>query len=109
MSVLPIDLQTLFSQMNQVGKEQSIIRHVAPEAQAFQASELVKEAEQRDKSVNQSREVGEGLEKVKEEEGSRERRKSSRDKAQRKGAHPAAPEKNVFRDPYLGQNIDIIR
>ena len=44
---MPIDLQTMFSQMNQVGKDQAVQRQVAPEAQALQASELVKETETR--------------------------------------------------------------
>ena len=109
MPLLPIDLQIMFSHMNRVGREQSVQRQIVPAAQAFQASELVKETEQRDNSVNESREVGEGLEKVKEEEEKRERRKSSRERERRGEGKQSETEKKIFRDPYLGQNVDIIR
>ena len=68
MPLLPIDLQTMFAHMNQVGREQAVQRQISPEAQALQAQNIVKRTEERDNSVNETNEVSEGVEQVKEEE-----------------------------------------
>jgi len=50
MPILPIDLQTLFSQMNQVGKEQSVQKEGAAIQSSMQNMGLVQQAEHRDAS-----------------------------------------------------------
>jgi len=106
MPLLPIDLQTLFSQMNQVGKEQAVQRDAPPQAQSLQGSLLVQKTEQRDNDVNETQHQEEGPEQIKD----RARRESAgrRERGQR-GKTPAkqAPRAEVFRDPELGRNIDV--
>ena len=52
MPLLPIDLQTLFGQAPQVGREQGIQRNGVPHAQALQGAQLVQRAGEQDASVN---------------------------------------------------------
>jgi hypothetical protein len=104
MPLLPIDLQTMFAHMNQVGREQAVQRQISPEAQALQAQNMVKRTEERDNSVNEANEVSEGVEQVKEEEEREARRKSPEDR-RKPESHP--DKKDFFKDPDLGRHIDI--
>jgi hypothetical protein len=106
MALLPIDLQTLFTQATQVGKEQAVQKDAPPAAQSLQGAQLVQQAENRDASVNQAQEQQEGPEKLKD----KARRGAERRKARQKGAKPPAvhpPASDVVRDPALGRNVDI--
>ena len=107
MPLLPIDLQTMFSQMARVGTEQAAQRDVPPLYQAAQAAELVKKAEQEDKTVNQARETGEGAEKVKEDSPRGERQKGQ-GRAGKPKEGPAMPKRDVVEDPALGHHVDLI-
>ena len=103
---MPIDLQTMFAHMNQVGREEAVQRQVSPEAQSLQAMNLVRRTEERDKSVNEANEVSEGAEKVQEEE--ERRAKQRQEKGERKARRATAgSESEIFRDPALGRHIDI--
>ena len=106
MPLLPIDLQTAFSQTNQVGREQATQQQASPQAQAQAASELVKEAQARDAQVNETRNAGDGAEAIKDEEG---RRPRGRRRRRERAAKLTPPRKPVFTDPELGQHVDIRR
>ena len=108
MPLLPIDLQTLFSQANQVSKEQAIQKEAAPLAQSLQGAQLAQKTEQRDNAVNETNNQEDGPEQVKD----RSRRGADRKRrppADSRGAKspPAKPARDVVRDPALGRNIDI--
>ena len=107
MALLPIDLQTLFTQANQVGKEQAVQKDAPPAAQSLQGAQLVQRQETRDASVNEAHDQEEGPEKVKD----RSRRGAGRRGRPSKGAKPSSPPgsspTNVVKDPDLGRNIDI--
>ncbi len=105
MSVLPIDMQILFSQMNQVGKEQAIQKEGNAIHQSLQGMELVKTTEQQDNSVNQSKEVGNGVERLK---NSEKKKQEEREKEKQEKEKRAQQKKAVFADPDLGNNIDIL-
>ena len=107
MPLLPIDLQVMFSRMDQVGKEQAIQKQASPEVQALQASELAKQTEQKDTSVNETHDVGEGLERVKEETSKRGRRRASGKKGEESEKKSRTGAKEYFKDPALGHHIDI--
>jgi hypothetical protein len=109
MPLLPIDLQTMFSQMTQVGKEQAALKDTAPQYQFAQATQIVKKTEQADNTVNQSRELGEGPDKVKEGEQGRRRRPGRRGRqAADDGQHPEGEQRQVFSDPDLGHHVDVV-
>jgi hypothetical protein len=121
MPLLPIDLQTMFSQMTQIGREQAVQKEVPPQYQAVQAEQIARKAEHDDKAVNQTREPSEGPEKVKEEGPRRRRRRGGPRERGRAGSGqtPADPDQSlpagqapdrrqVFEDPALGHNVDLV-
>jgi hypothetical protein len=105
MPLLPIDLQILFSQTYQVGKEQAAQKDMIPNAQAAQGSQLAHQVDARDNKVNETTRQEDGPEQVKmrnrrERQGKRKREGEEKEKK--------LPEKkDVFRDPALGSRIDI--
>ncbi len=105
MPLLPIDLQTLFTQLNQVGKEQSTQKDSVLHAQAAQGSQIVKQTGQRDTRVNETQSQEQGAEQVRQKgrrEGQRKRKSPEREKGK-----PPEEKKDVFRDPALGSHIDV--
>lgn len=106
MPILPIDLQTMLAQMDRVGKEQAVQKEISPHHQALQGTELSKKAAQDDHSVNQTHELGEGVEKVKEEQ---EREKKRKEAAPKKGKQEMFDnkQKEIFEDPDLGRHINL--
>jgi hypothetical protein len=108
MPLLPIDLQTLFTQTSQVGKEQAVQKDASPLAQSAQGAQMAQKAEQRDSAVNETRDQDDGSEKIKDPTGRGARRKKGGQAGHRKAkAGEAAPELDVVQDPALGRNIDI--
>ncbi|MBN1410608.1 MAG: hypothetical protein JW969_07170 [Spirochaetales bacterium] len=109
MPILPIDLQTLFSSMNQVGKEQAIQKEIAPEQQSIQANEMAKRTQEKDNSVNETEEMDNGPEKLKEDEEKKnqEKMKGKKKKSEKKNSNENKDD--PFKDPDLGQHIDIVR
>jgi hypothetical protein len=108
MPLLPIDLQTMFGQMGLVGKEQAVQKDTAPQYQFAQATQIVKKTEEADNAVNQPRELGKGLEKVKEKE-QRRRRRSAADKQEPGSKEGQAAEgRQVLSDPDLGHHVDMV-
>jgi hypothetical protein len=114
MPLLPIDLQTMFSQMSQIGREQAVQKEVPPQYQAVQAEQIVRKTEHDDKAVNQAREPDEGPAKVKEEGPRRRRRRGGPRERSRAGGGQAPAEgepperREVFEDPALGHNVDLV-
>ena len=106
MPFLPIDLQTVFSQMNSVGREQAVQRDLPPQNQTFVASQIVQETRQQDTSVNQTRDVGSGLESIREEKQREGKKRKSAD--QKEETATSERDEKFFRDPALGTHVDIV-
>ncbi len=106
MPVQPIDLQTLFAHINQVGKQQANLKEGIILQQSAKGSELVKETEHKNESVNKFEQVNEENQEIKE-------KRSGSDERREKDGENGAPkeekqqDKNYFTDPDLGRNIDI--
>ncbi|MDR2103956.1 MAG: hypothetical protein LBP42_07640 [Treponema sp.] len=115
MAIQPIDLQTLFTQLEKVGKTQAAQRDGLAIQQALQGIQMQKKTEEHIQSVNEAQNTGEGAEGI----NDRERRKKAghetpggedaRDNLDEGGEKKAGAEKkiSVFRDPALGRNIDV--
>ena len=101
----PIDLQTLFSHMNQVGKEQSTEKNAAVLQQAQQAQAMVRQADQNNHSINQTEKTKEGLDSVGSEQGNRSGAKQEKEKRETEERENA--DREFFRDPDVGHNLDI--
>ena len=107
MAIQPIDLQTLFSQVDKVAKTQSAQREGLAIQQAIHGVQLQRKAEEQIQSVNETQNTGEdGVEKTK-DRGAR-----GQDSGEEKKEGQENPEQEetaalFFRDPRLGRNIDI--
>ena len=112
MPLLPIDLQTLFGQAPQVGREQSIQREGVPLAQAQQGAALARRAGLQDASVNELQQQPEGTEQARIRERRRGRRDTGAGRERREARPPRkAPEEReepeIARDPALGRHVDV--
>jgi hypothetical protein len=107
MSIKPIDLQTLFMHMNQVGKEQAQQREGVLMQQAVVGSELVQESEHADSSVNQTQATSDGPEEIHEDEEQTGGRRRKRKKREGEAEDASQSESKYYKDPDLGNNIDI--
>jgi len=107
MALLPIDLQTLFSQSQQVGKEQAAQKDAPPAAQSAQGAQLVQKAEVRDHAVNETQNQEQGAEKVKDRSRRGAQRREPRERREGKAAPARPPAPDVVTDPDLGRNIDV--
>ena len=108
MPLLPIDLQIMFSQMTHVGKEQAVQRDVTPQYQFVQGTEMAQKAEHDDSAVSQSHQLGEGPEKVKEQEQQEKRGHAGGKEKGEGGESGQEEEKQVFADPDLGHHVDLV-
>ena len=104
MSIQPIDLQTLLLRLNQVGQEQSSQRDAVIQGQAVTGSEIAQKSEEQERRLDETSTVDEGPEALRDQEGGG-RGKPSEEERREQQQEP--PEEDLFRDPDLGQNIDI--
>jgi MOSC domain-containing protein YiiM len=110
MAIQPIDLQTLFTQLDKVGKNQAMQREGQQIQESIQQMQIQKKNEQNIQSVNQAQDLGEEAGTIKDEKrhGGRENESGARERRQEDEEFPAAEERReLFRDPALGRNIDI--
>ena len=107
MAIQPIDLQTLFTQMDKVGRAQMAQREGQAVQQMIQGLELQRKTEEHIQSVNEAQDMGDGTQKV----NDRKQRRESGDGKKRDDRDTPGEEEDstpsVFRDPSLGRNIDI--
>jgi hypothetical protein len=111
MAIQPIDLQTLFTQLEKVGKNQAAQKDGLAIQQALQGIHIQKKTEENIQSVNEAQNTGEGAERIKDRE---QRKKAGHEPADQEGGggneEKSSPEEKavfVFRDPALGRNLDL--
>ncbi len=111
MAIQPIDLQTLFSQMDKVGKSQADQKEGAAIQQSLQGAVNQRKVDERIRSVNETQDTGEGPEKIKDEQQRRgDRPPAGGQKPKDRGGEASeepAEEAEVVKDPNLGRNIDL--
>jgi len=104
MPLQPIDLQTLFVRLQQVGQDQAAIKDSAAQAQTVAGQEIAQKSTQQKSRISETPELQEDqLEKI----GDDERRNREHEQAKKRKDEKKQPETELFRDPDLGQNIDI--
>ena len=106
MPIQPIDLQTLFAHINQVGKDQAVLKEGLSNQQAAHAKELIKETIHQDESVNKSGKTDEENQKIHDEDRTGNQGEKGEEK-QKEKEFEQKKKMNVFTDPDLGKNIDI--
>ncbi|MCL2184268.1 MAG: hypothetical protein FWB86_00210 [Treponema sp.] len=110
MALAPIDLQTLFSQMDKVGKTQAAQKDGATVQQAVQGTELQRKTEEQIRQVNETQNAGEGPDKVNDQTGkdAGKRSEGKKKESENEPEETSETENIVFlRDPSLGNKIDI--
>jgi len=105
MSFRPIDLQTLFSHLNQVGKEQALEKNAALLQQAQQGQSIVRQADQNNHSINQTEKTQEGLDSINEK--GHESSGGKKEKEKKESEEKEKADKDFFQDPDVGHNLDI--
>jgi len=106
MAITPIDLQTLFTQIDKVGKTQSSQREGLALQQSMQGIQLQKKANEQIQQINEAQNTGEGAEKIKDHNSGfgQNQEKSGKKKEQK---NEEKDDVSVLNDPSLGKNIDI--
>ena len=108
MAMQPIDLQTLFTQMDKVGKNQIQQKDGLQIQATLQQVQSQKKAEEQVRSVNEAQDMGYGTSGIKDEKsrqqlsGQGEKEEDDEDETKEESA-----KNSYFRDPALGRNIDI--
>ena len=105
----PIDLQTLFTQMDKVGRNQTQMKEGLQIQAAMQQVQSQKKAEENVRSVNEAQDMGFGAAQIKDEKSRRENAgHNGKENAEEDGEEDENKTKSAcFRDPTLGRNIDI--
>ena len=106
MAIAPIDLQTLFTQADKVGRSQVAQKEGQALQQSIQGAELQRKTEERINQVNEAQNTGEGIDKMHDQS----RRHNSGSKNEEKKQDNKDKEEvrlSVLRDPSLGNKIDI--
>jgi len=107
MGLAPIDLQTLFSQVDKVAKTQIAEKEGHVLHQSMQGAHLQRKVEEHIRQVSEAQNMGEGAEKI------NDHNKRNQQGAGGKGKEKDEKEKDeedqafILRDPNLGRKIDI--
>ncbi len=102
MPIQPIDLQTLFAHINQVGKDQAVLKEGQAAQQAAHANELIKEMKHQDESVNKGSKTDEDNQKIQDEHGNNNSGEFLSDSDKEK-SDDEKKKMSVFTDPDLGK------
>jgi hypothetical protein len=112
MAIQPIDLQTLFTQMDKVGKLQASQKEGLALQQSIQSVEIQRRTDEHIQSVNETQNTGEGAERINDRNAGK--RRAGEDAGENEGredqdsgdAAGKAGFAQVIRDPALGRNVD---
>jgi hypothetical protein len=112
MAIQPIDLQTMFTQLEKVGKAQASQKEGLSVQQALQNVQMQRKTEEHIQSVNEAQDTGEGAEKVNDRGGRKNNAEEGGETREGKDSGNGEAEaeeesRAVIRDPSLGRNIDI--
>ncbi|MDR3248889.1 MAG: hypothetical protein LBT39_08885 [Treponema sp.] len=110
MAIQPIDLQTLFTQVEKIGKIQASQKEGVALQQVIRGVELQRRTDENIQSVNETQDTGQGAEEItdrnthKHPSGEEGEKQASRDNGKEGEERP--PKIPIFQDPALGKYID---
>lgn len=112
MAIQPIDLQTLFTQIDKVAKNQAMMRDGQQVQNTLQQAEIQRKLQENVQSVNQSQNMGDESGKIKDEDKrggafAKGGKHEEEPEAEEDEAAAAAAKDKLIRDPALGRNIDL--
>jgi len=111
MAIQPIDLQTLFSQMDKVAKTQAAQRDGVAMHESIQGAQIQRKVEEHIQSVNEAQNTGDdGTDKIRDRHSSKGDKESDEEKKKKEREASAEPDEArnpTISDPFLGTRIDI--
>jgi len=112
MAIAPIDLQTLFTQVDKVGKAQIAEKEGHANQQAMQGVHLQKKTDEQIQQINETQDTGEGVDKINDRTKRQKDENKNKKENQEDGEESAdenAESRSFYnlRDPSLGNKIDI--
>jgi hypothetical protein len=107
MAIHPVDLQTLFTQVDKVGKIQASQREGIAIQQELLGIQSQKKTEEETHSVNKAKDTDEGPEHINDRNARKKRREDSSGKERQNGENVQEKAVSIIQDPALGKNIDV--
>jgi len=107
MALAPIDLQTLFTQLDKVAKTQTSQRESQVIQQAVQSVQHQRKTEEQIEQVNEAQNMGEGVEKVSDKRQGGQGGDKKKGRGQTQTKREDEERLSVLSDPSLGKKIDI--
>ena len=110
MAIAPIDLQTLFTQVDKVAKTQIAEKEGHVLQQSIQGALLQRKTEEHIRQVSEAQNMGEGIEKINDHNKHNRTGRKDKEKENEKNEQQEDDDENqsfVLRDPNLGRKIDI--
>ncbi|HAK44867.1 MAG TPA: hypothetical protein DCO79_02950 [Spirochaeta sp.] len=107
MSVSPLDLQVLYSNLKIVGQQKAAERAAEIAQQDKQAEESIRKADQKNHQVAETKDVETGTEKINEDEQNKREGSSGKEKEKSDEKEKAPEDKKFYEDPDIGHHIDI--
>jgi hypothetical protein len=102
-SVQPIDLQVLFARLNQISRDQAVQKDMLVQSQAVTANEIVEKGDAKGHVVTETDTEEEGPEILGDKQDGGQQHTGDH----RHAAGQDSESSSLFRDPDLGQNVDI--
>ena len=108
MAITPIDLQTIFTQVDKVSRAQLAEREGQALSQRIQGAEVQRKTEEQINQINETQNTGEGADKIKDRnpDGSQRQGGGSKEK-KNKEEKEAEGKLSVVSNPFLGNKVDI--
>ncbi len=106
MPIQPMDLQVLFSRLDNISRDTMGERNMLAQSQAVAGSEIAEKSQELARAVTTSEDVSEGPDTVREDDDDGQGSHNGRRKQNEEPRAQAADE-TLFRDPDLGGTIDI--
>lgn len=110
MAIQPIDLQTLFTQMDKVAKQKSAEKEGLALQQELQGAANLKKLEEKVRSVSETKDPEGGAERIKDKSATKQEYPRREGKKEGQGQQTPDDETSsveIVRDPNLGSNIDV--
>ena len=107
MAIAPLDLQVLYSQLENVSKSVAHRQQGMQLASAIQQEIHAQQMAEKNSTVQQLQADEDGIQKIKERSSGGSSQGGSQKKQQEEDAPEQAPEQVAFQDPNLGKFIDI--
>ena len=107
MAISPLDLQTLFTQVDKVGRQETAQREGAALLQSIQHARIQQQIDEKIRTVNEAQNTGDGSEAIDDKNGGRAGQEGRQGESLEEPEEKNKESEGIIRDPDLGRNIDV--